>query len=1486
MPDGTPLRRRTLLKGGALAALGSVSQRKNAQVSRTIQYYANERGYIDANGLLDAVSDWRAGTIGSDLLFEVASYYRSGEAIVDGDSANPARLIESHINSLENAAFSLDIQEYQDSAIDSPSKVLNFQWDDATQQSQLTESSRQNQEVDVTQLFTQNRQHVDIQENNTQINQATLPIDKGPVYIDGQELLDQLLIGASLSFDRLVSTGDTTLSRYTIENHRRLPEASGHVIGDEGSYISELEVQWRRPNGRLTEIDIYTDTSASQSLDSLQSFEPNINFTPSSGETISTTTDHGSVSIADVVPSTAETLTGGSTETFDLTIDYDMGGASPGELKISVREESWGDIDKTVSVDQQSGPIDISISEQIESSWDQAKLIVNLYDADGFAAIDGDELSYAIDSSSGGGTTQLPDLEVANFEWSPRNPTPSDDIEFRVEIENTGNFRAESIEPRVFVDGELAYVPPTLDLDPGEREWAVKTGYKSFDAGEYTARAVVDPDGHIDEQDETNNELERSLRVEAAEESISAELADIQVASGEYSTDELVTTDATVKNTGNVAHTFFVGYDVVGPAGEHYNNNAQTGRAVYLDPGENTTISLDWAVQESAPDGQYDVVISVWKESDRYSLTTRLDSSTEYNSFTVSTIDPQPDLSVESLDWTPQLPEQSATVTFEAAIRNIGNGRADRFTLELAIDGQRVDSKSISGLASSRSQTVTFDAWTATGSSSVTVTVDPSDETRDESGSNNTLTRQVSVSQPDPQISITGIQAGNSTYAPEDIATTTTNLTNTGDSSREVAVSQELRDTNGKVLSTTNAKTIGAGDSVNATSQWGLSGSLTTGQYDLTVRVTVDSEVVAETIQPSVFEVTESTGPVDVDIETVAAQGNSVDGAQIILTPLDGGSDISTVSNGGLAQFNSIRPGKYELTAKSTQLNQELTFGLVVDGASNLTRRIVFRPTDAIYGTVFNGAGQQHIPEATISIPELQETAETDAKGEFVLVSDIPDGTYEFEITVTPDNTVIADSEASTFNKTRDVDIDRTVTFDIPVDIQQPENSSSELISEEDRLVSIVVRNLEKRDVLLPLEQQFISLYGFVKGIITGIQGFLEEIWGLLTNLDDIPEMISAIIKMINLILDNPSVIFKMISMMINDIIEKQEQDNPFEEGTIDYHSFFAAWMLGYGGIKIVISVIGTKGATSASKFVKSSSKISNAVDSLKGKVSDGDLPDYSPINRRIRPCSVTSTQAISANTSNCLEIENLRVVENILSDRDDLFREVLKTVGEIRRFGNNNTVANLFDEGGSLANLPETKIRGTLGEYLWAYQFQDNLPRDFFEDFGQNVTPDIVKRLDTDENGDPTLPAGDARILVPDKYDGDEIDLELDTILVGRVPRGRPNAGELQIYDISEVKVGFGDTAEDALDQLERNLNRIQTALDNKGNALTGDKDYAGIPMSNFNNIIKNDRTRTVAQKSRNDKFNDNLQYTYGTLSTIAYDLRGYASAFEVYTR
>lgn len=1514
MADDPSFFRRRFLQGSGLAVVSLLSHPISAQESRSLEDYANEEGYIDDEGVFQAIDDRREGIITQSLLNRVIRYWRADQPVVDGGSANPAQLISSHKETLGNSTFKLEIQEFEERSADSPTKALDFQWDNTTQQSQLSETSERNRDIAVSQLFTQDRQHVDIRNNDTQVNQATLQIDEGPVYIDGAELLEQLLVGASLSFEKSVQTNDTKLSRYSIDSHLRLQDASGYVIGDENAYISELEIQWERPDGKLAEVDIHTDMDVSQSLAGLQSFEPSFNhFSKSTNKSVSTASNSGSVSIVDISPSTGTTLQGGSTETFDLSIEYDTGSESSGELKISVREESYGDVDKTVSIDQDTGTVDVSISERIESSWEQAKVIVNLYGEDGFVSIDGTERNYEIDGSGGG--SQLSDLEVTGLEWSPSEPTPTDDIEFSVEVINTGEARAESIEPRVYVDGDLVHVPPTMDLDPGEQRWSVETGYQSFDQGEYTARAVVDPDDNIAEEDEGNNELTRSLILGVDDVDIDAELQYIDVESGTYDTGETVTTTATIENTGNVAHTYFVGYTVFDSTGENYTNDETTGQPITLNSGDSTTVDLEWTVPDDAREGDYDVAVVVWEEDNRDALSTRLDGEEQTNSFTVDTTTEKPDLTVDAIEWTPEIVTRSDTVTLDVVVSNQGTAEASTFAIDLSV-GSETLSSTISGLAPGDEQNVEVGTWTATGDRvSVTATVDPESQLKETNKQNNTLTRELTIADSQSEVTIADIEAGTRTYSIGDTATIRTDIENTGTTGRSVVVAYLLTLPDGTNTQQETTIDIAAGDTTTIDSTWPIRQSYPTGNYDLRVEAISEidrSRTFAKTSQSNVFEVTESASPVSVTIETETASGDPVDGARITLTPSNGGRDFSAVSNNGETQFNQIPSGTYDLVADSSQLNQKLTFGLVVDGFRDLTRKITFQPTDAIYGTVFNSAGQQHIPSATVSIPKLQETAQTDAKGEFVFESDIPDGTYEFEITVAPDTEIIAESAAQTFSKSREVRIDRTVTFDVSVNLKQPDNDASNLISEEDQLVSIVVRNLEKRDILFPLEQQFIAQYGFVKGIITGIQGFLEDIRELLTNLDDIPEMIRGIIKLIGLILDEPSIISKLVSMMVNDILEKQEADNPFAKGTVDYQAFFGAWILGYGGIKIAISVFGTKGAGKASKIAKNSSKLTKSVDSLKANVSGG-LPDDSPLNRRINICRVTSSQISTADSDGCLHKQDIGEAIAIKSEVPEAL-EVLDKLRDIRRYNGDLRGANLFDEWDDISNEKIDDIKGMLNEYMSAnrIRLKDALPAEFKDKFISNPNVPfnyygdipIVKRLPTDANNNPKILAGDARIVMPDQATDYGLktndDWEFDPILIGRLPSNSPSGGELKIFRIYEAKIGGkgGDSNipshSDALDETQGHLNTISDKLKDSGDKLQRDQTYAGIPLKKFEEVADSNENivRTIATKpprssgiSKLKQFDYNTQYTEEEMKRVSELLKNKSQFSNKYT-
>jgi len=89
--------------------------------------------------------------------------------------------------------------------------------------------------------------------------------------------------------------------------------------------------------------------------------------------------NNGYITITSETPQRDIELERGDTYTFDFTIEYDTGGENPGYISLGVREEGHGSIGKNVEIDQASGSINESITEQIGTDWDQATLKATLY---------------------------------------------------------------------------------------------------------------------------------------------------------------------------------------------------------------------------------------------------------------------------------------------------------------------------------------------------------------------------------------------------------------------------------------------------------------------------------------------------------------------------------------------------------------------------------------------------------------------------------------------------------------------------------------------------------------------------------------------------------------------------------------------------------------------------------------------------------------------------------------------------------------------------------------------------------------------------------------------------------------------------------------------------------------------------------------------------------------------------------------------------
>jgi len=115
---------------------------------------------------------------------------------------------------------------------------------------------------------------------------------------------------------------------------------------------------------------------------------------------------------------------------------------------------------------------------------------------------------------------------------------------------------------------------------------------------------------------------------------INAEITSTVMPSGSFRPGDSVEVNITVKNTGIIEHTFYVGYSVRDPEDTFWDAPYVL---VMLSPNESTTETMSWTVQPGAPTGSYDVYTAAWATQHWSYLYDNLDRENSYEIFSVQT---------------------------------------------------------------------------------------------------------------------------------------------------------------------------------------------------------------------------------------------------------------------------------------------------------------------------------------------------------------------------------------------------------------------------------------------------------------------------------------------------------------------------------------------------------------------------------------------------------------------------------------------------------------------------------------------------------------------------------------------------------------------------------------------------------------------------------------------------------------------------------
>lgn len=144
----------------------------------------------------------------------------------------------------------------------------------------------------------------------------------------------------------------------------------------------------------------------------------------------------GDIQITDESPSAGSVLESGET-TFDFLVEYDMGGAEPDYISISIGEDQYEQPQKEIDISSNSDTESVTMTETVESHWDTTVINVNLWEEGSTVAVASDTVEYSVGTGGPvadidclgpyeegtvfdcyGGQSTSPGGTIVEYEWS------------------------------------------------------------------------------------------------------------------------------------------------------------------------------------------------------------------------------------------------------------------------------------------------------------------------------------------------------------------------------------------------------------------------------------------------------------------------------------------------------------------------------------------------------------------------------------------------------------------------------------------------------------------------------------------------------------------------------------------------------------------------------------------------------------------------------------------------------------------------------------------------------------------------------------------------------------------------------------------------------------------------------------------------------------------------------------------------------------
>jgi subtilase family serine protease len=355
-----------------------------------------------------------------------------------------------------------------------------------------------------------------------------------------------------------------------------------------------------------------------------------------------------------------------------------------------------------------------------------------------------------------------PDLLIQSITWTPTQPTVNSIMTFTITVKNAGKVAVD----KCYLDFYAAQghkINRELGPIPAGCTYSVDIGYICSTVP-INVRAILDPNNYIAESDETNNEKTASL---TPIELIEAEfyMTSLTCTPNNPAVGDEVTIKAKLKNNTNYSVgesniAFYVDGTLV-----------ETVVVKRLSPKANAYYSITW----TATPGTH-TIKAVADFNDNYAESNESNNTKE---IVISTL--SPDLAIDSISWTPEIPSTGDALTITLTIINQGTYKSGGCYIGYYVDSSYQGNHYIGEIAPGGTVTRTF-PWTLMNSlQTFKIIIDEDNSVPESDESNNEKTAVI----PAPDLIIESM-----TYSPEDFTENSTitfvvTIENTGASQSE-----------------------------------------------------------------------------------------------------------------------------------------------------------------------------------------------------------------------------------------------------------------------------------------------------------------------------------------------------------------------------------------------------------------------------------------------------------------------------------------------------------------------------------------------------------------------------------------------------------------------------------------------------------------------------------------------------------------------------